>query len=697
MSTGFDDRDDLLEAYLAKSGASDLGEDTPARLWEDGRQVGEWAVTGFLARGGSAEVYCAKHRRLGTRAALKVLWREGNGPRARFEKETRFMMGNPGPSFPAFYGAGVDEGRPWVAMELLDECPIPRADDEVARYLLDVGRGVATLHARGWLHRDLKPRNILRRTDGHAVLADFGLLKAIGEDETTMGAGSPSIVDGREVGVGTPGWSAPEQFAGGGATPAADVYALGMLAEECLGGNPPRAWEKIIRRATAALPRLRYPGVAPMLRDIRRRHRSRHVAWVSLACVLVLAMVALGWWTLWKPKPHPIAGERTPLVQARPPKAPVGQALPATGPEVLETLSPEEEVVLPKVQEVLVDIQEPVVLEPVVVPNELPVQSPEAPIAQALPSTGPEVLETLSPEEEVVLPKVQEVLVDIQEPVVLEPVVVPNELPVALPVEQAASPAKSVTPVAKKPVNGIARRGILAERAAALARFEADEARKEVILELVDDMASFGSYRMGRHEVTQRQWMALMEDNPSLVKGDDLPVDSLTFGACLEFLKRLNATSIVQDDVWTYQLPTSGGWKNWVDSLSDQRAKGANPGGADLDGPIYDLTLTWVEEDGKTGFKCMGGWQTDGNSEGTNYVLLEQPALIHLHFQRFDHAAPSTDIVPSDYPHAVCPLPGKIGFRLWAEENPDIAIKAKARAEEALRSAIAHWENEGSD
>ncbi len=57
MSTGFDDRDDLLEAYLAKSGASDLGEDTPARLWEDGRQVGEWAVTGFLARGGSAEVY----------------------------------------------------------------------------------------------------------------------------------------------------------------------------------------------------------------------------------------------------------------------------------------------------------------------------------------------------------------------------------------------------------------------------------------------------------------------------------------------------------------------------------------------------------------------------------------------------------------------------------------------------------------
>ena len=237
MSTGFEDSDVLLEAFLTEEGEEALGGEGAAHLWEAGREIGEWVVTGFLARGGSAETYCAKHRRLGTAAALKVLWRDEAGPRARFDRETAFLMGNPGEAFPAFYGAGVEEGRPWVAMELLEECPLPETDAGVARYLEEVGRGVAALHARGWIHRDLKPRNILRRADGRAVLADFGLLKAIGTNETTVEKASPSVVDGREVGVGTPGYAAPEQFAGGGATVAADVYALGMLAEECFGKN----------------------------------------------------------------------------------------------------------------------------------------------------------------------------------------------------------------------------------------------------------------------------------------------------------------------------------------------------------------------------------------------------------------------------------------------------------------------------
>jgi serine/threonine protein kinase len=301
MSTGFDDGDELLAAYLAESGEADLGggEEAAGRVWEVGREVGEWTVTGFLARGGHAEVYCAKHRRLGTRAALKVLRREGAGPRERFERESRFLMENRVASFPAFYGAGEEAGRPWVAMELLDEFPPPSSDRGVVRYLLEVGEGVSALHARGWLHRDVKPGNILRRADGHAVLADFGLLKAVGSGDATEDAAaereSPSVVDGREAGVGTPGYAAPEQFAGGGATVAADVYALGMLAEECFGGKPPRAWEKIIRRATGALARQRYPGVEAMLRAVRRRHWGRNAAWAALAGVLAVAL-GVWWW-----------------------------------------------------------------------------------------------------------------------------------------------------------------------------------------------------------------------------------------------------------------------------------------------------------------------------------------------------------------------------------------------------------------
>lgn len=297
MSTGFDDGDALLDAYLAESGEADLGGGQAPRLWEDGREVGDWTVTGFLARGGNAEVYCAKHRRLGTRAALKVLWRDEDGPRVRFDRETRFLMENRLPSFPAFCGAGEEDGRPWMAMELLDECPLPETDASVARYLEDVGRAVAALHARGWLHRDLKPRNILRRADDHAVLADFGLLKAIDDDVTAVAPDSPSVVAGNEVGVGTPGYSAPEQFTGTGATVAADVYALGMLAEECFGGHPPRPWERIIRRATAALPRQRYADVAPMLRAIRRRHWPRNAAWALALCLLLALPLVWRWFS----------------------------------------------------------------------------------------------------------------------------------------------------------------------------------------------------------------------------------------------------------------------------------------------------------------------------------------------------------------------------------------------------------------
>jgi hypothetical protein len=291
------DGDGELERLLAERGADAPGGTDPPHLWEPGREVGGWTVTAFLARGGSAETYCARHRRLGTAAALKVLWRGDEAAKARFERETRFLMDGPDPAFPALCGTGEEEGRAWVAMELLDDYPLPSSDAEVARYLSDAARGVAVLHARGWLHRDLKPGNILRRaSDGRAVLADFGLLKPVGANETVLDADSPSVVDGREAGVGTPGYAAPEQFAGGGATPATDVYALGMLADACFGGKPPRAWERIVRRATGAIPRQRFASAEEFLRAVRRRHWRRNgwlAALMAAAAVLLAAATAL--------------------------------------------------------------------------------------------------------------------------------------------------------------------------------------------------------------------------------------------------------------------------------------------------------------------------------------------------------------------------------------------------------------------
>jgi serine/threonine protein kinase len=443
MSTGFDDGDTLLEAYLAQSGEADLGETHPPRRWEDGREVGDWTVTGFLARGGNAEVYCAKHRRLGTRAALKVLWRDEDGPRVRFDRETRFLMENRLPSFPAFLGAGKEDGRPWVAMELLDECPLPETDTAVARYLEDVGRAVAALHARGWLHRDLKPRNILRRADGHAVLADFGLLKAIADNVTAVAPDSPSVVAGREVGVGTPGYSAPEQFTGTGATVAADVYALGMLAEECFGGHPPRPWERIIRRATAALPRQRYADVATLLRAIHRRHWPRSA---TAAIVLTVPLAILFAWG-WHPKPPP-------------PEVPIVPSVPEV-PEVPSSPSP----------------------------GSSAEQAREAAVRRA--STGPD----------------------------------------------------------REVVEGIIRDMVILEGAEAL-----DNPMRESL------GTPSGPVLVARHEVTQAQWMALMDANPSRFQGPDRPVDGVTIGDCLEFIGRLNRMPDVREAALRFRLPIAAEW-----------------------------------------------------------------------------------------------------------------------------------------
>jgi serine/threonine-protein kinase len=73
------------------------------------------------------------------------------------------------------------------------------------------------------------------------------------------------------VGVGTPGYAAPEQFDGGEATPATDVYALGILGDACFGGRPPSNWEGILGKATNAVPRRRYPNVGEMMAAIRGR------------------------------------------------------------------------------------------------------------------------------------------------------------------------------------------------------------------------------------------------------------------------------------------------------------------------------------------------------------------------------------------------------------------------------------------
>ena len=148
-------------------------------------------------------------------------------------------------------------------------------------------RGLANAHSHGIVHRDIKPDNVLFRKGGAPVLIDLGLVKDV-RGGTSAARGAPPVPPGISLsGVGTPGWSAPEQFDRGEATPASDVHALGVLADACFGGRPPRAWRGIVRRATSSLPAERFPDVASFARAIRLRHAGR---WA--AAVAVLAAVA---------------------------------------------------------------------------------------------------------------------------------------------------------------------------------------------------------------------------------------------------------------------------------------------------------------------------------------------------------------------------------------------------------------------
>lgn len=262
-----------------------------------GTVVGDWRLTGFLGRGGSSEVYRAVHVASSAVAAVKILVRDDAVARTRFAREVRFISTGKHAVFLRCMGVGEHEGLPFVVTELLEPVELPQTDSAVADYILAVARGAGILHAQGLVHRDLKPQNVMRRENGDLVIIDFGLLKSIPAEAETADRlpMSLSVVDGKAVGVGTPRYSAPEQFSGGEVAPSADIHALGAIVNECFNGHMPRCWAKIVRRATSSIPGQRYRDVAAFMHAVRTRHRARNllVAAVSAASIAFAAAAAI--------------------------------------------------------------------------------------------------------------------------------------------------------------------------------------------------------------------------------------------------------------------------------------------------------------------------------------------------------------------------------------------------------------------
>jgi tetratricopeptide (TPR) repeat protein len=249
-------------------------------------RIGPYEVLGELGRGGMGVVYRVRGPD-GHDAALKVLVRTDTETIARFERERRLLASlGEEEGFVPLLDAGVSEGgAAWLVMPFLPggtlraklaKGPLGVAETvELGRVL---ARALGAAHARGIVHRDVKPENILftaprGSTPGRALVADLGLAKHF--DRTTRGA-SQSVSLSREGMLrGTAGYMAPEQVSDAkGAGPAADVFALGAVLYECLAGRPAFWGETVVEtlaRLSAGVPPIERPEVPGWLREVVTR------------------------------------------------------------------------------------------------------------------------------------------------------------------------------------------------------------------------------------------------------------------------------------------------------------------------------------------------------------------------------------------------------------------------------------------
>ena len=204
-----------------------------------GTEIGGYRIVEPLGRGGTSVVYRAEHVRLGRPAALKLLVAElGEADfSARFLRESQLAASLDHPSIVAVYDAGEADGLLYIAMACIDgsdlrsmlaaegRLPLRRA----LRIVGQVGSALDAAHARGLVHRDVKPANVLVGKDDRAFLSDFGVVKELAANGTTR-TGSF---------VGTIEYCSPEQIDGGDVGPRADVYSLACVLYECLTGEAP--------------------------------------------------------------------------------------------------------------------------------------------------------------------------------------------------------------------------------------------------------------------------------------------------------------------------------------------------------------------------------------------------------------------------------------------------------------------------
>ena len=205
----------------------------------DRDRIGKYQILGELGRGTMGEVYKALDPILHRYVALKTLSvriSPEDDALERFQREARAAAGLNHPNIVTIHDFGEDQGRLYMAMELLEGTDLRDAIDNDTLRSLDqkldildaVLNGLDYAHARGVIHRDIKPANIHLGPDGHVKIMDFGLARVNTSEMTQDG-----------IVVGTPNYMSPEQALGDRVDARSDVFSTGAVLYELLTGHKP--------------------------------------------------------------------------------------------------------------------------------------------------------------------------------------------------------------------------------------------------------------------------------------------------------------------------------------------------------------------------------------------------------------------------------------------------------------------------
>ncbi|MEV8516124.1 protein kinase [Dactylosporangium sp. NPDC051484] len=302
---------------------------------------GRYRLDERIAGGGMGDVWRGTDEVLGRTVAIKVLLSalmEEPGFAERFRGEARTMATINHPGVVDIYDYGSENGTAFLIMEYVEGDALSRTLSRVgrltpARAMALIAQAADALHAaheKGIVHRDVKPGNLLVRPNGTLVLTDFGIARSAAVAQLTA-AGSV---------LGTASYISPEQASGAQATPLSDVYALGVVAYQCLSGvrpfegeNPLEIAMRHVREMPPPLPADIPPPVAQLVE--RAMAKDPAARWPSAAALAQAARRVSG-----QPSGGGTAtGPAVPPggMPMGPPGSPVGQRNPVSGPPVSGT------------------------------------------------------------------------------------------------------------------------------------------------------------------------------------------------------------------------------------------------------------------------------------------------------------------------------------------------------------------------